>query len=578
MAIPGSTTEPVRAAGRPQRLRLGDILVAQKVISQEQLKLALDEQKRSGRRLGRVLVDMGFTAELNIAQALARQLNVGFVDLKHHNFKANVALKLPESSARRFRALALEERGAKMLVGMADPTDLFAFDELSRILKKDIEPVVVAESEVAVALDRVYRRTEEISGLAKELHQDLGENLVDFGALDAALGAEDAPVVKLLQSLFQDATQVGASDIHIEPQEDKLRIRIRVDGHLQAQTETEPRVAAALALRLKLMAGLDISEKRHPQDGRFNVLVRSQPVDVRISTMPTHYGESVVMRLLNRQSGLLGLELLGMPAPMLQRFREIIHRVSGMVVVTGPTGSGKTTTLYAALNELNSTALKIITVEDPIEYRVAGLNQVQVNEKIDLTFSSVLRSALRQDPDVMLIGEMRDTETAQIAMRAAITGHMVLSTLHVREAASAPVRLLDMGVPRYMVATSLQAVIAQRLIRRICESCAEDYSPTPQERRFVEAGWSGTGKSGYRKGKGCTHCAGSGYRGRIGVYEMLEMTPRLVEATAKEDVSAFARIAEEEMAGHSFAHHAAELAAGGRTSLNEVMRISQSEE
>ena len=578
MAIPGSTTEPVRAAGRPQRLRLGDILVAQKVISQEQLKLALDEQKRSGRRLGRALVDMGFTAELNIAQALARQLNVGFVDLKHHNFKANVALKLPESSARRFRALALEERGAKMLVGMADPTDLFAFDELSRILKKDIEPVVVAESEVAVALDRVYRRTEEISGLAKELHQDLGENLVDFGALDAALGAEDAPVVKLLQSLFQDATQVGASDIHIEPQEDRLRIRIRVDGHLQAQTETEPRVAAALALRLKLMAGLDISEKRHPQDGRFNVLVRQQPVDVRISTMPTHYGESVVMRLLNRQSGLLGLELLGMPAPMLQRFREIIHRVSGMVVVTGPTGSGKTTTLYAALNELNSTALKIITVEDPIEYRVAGLNQVQVNEKIDLTFSSVLRSALRQDPDVMLIGEMRDTETAQIAMRAAITGHMVLSTLHVREAASAPVRLLDMGVPRYMVATSLQAVIAQRLIRRICESCAEDYSPTPQERRFVEAGWSGTGKSGYRKGKGCTHCAGSGYRGRIGVYEMLEMTPRLVEATAKEDVSAFARIAEEEMAGHSFAHHAAELAASGRTTLNEVMRISQSEE
>jgi len=578
MAIPGSTSEPVRAAGRPQRLRLGDILVAQKVISPEQLKLALDEQKRSGRRLGRVLVDMGFTAELNIAQALARQLNVGFVDLKHHNFKANVALKLPESSARRFRALALEERGAKMLVGMADPTDLFAFDELSRILKKDIEPVVVAESEIALALDRVYRRTEEISGLAKELQQDLGENLVDFGAVDATLGAEDAPVVKLLQSLFQDATQVGASDIHIEPQEDRLRIRIRVDGHLQAQTETEPRVAAALALRLKLMAGLDISEKRHPQDGRFNVLVRQQPVDVRISTMPTHYGESVVMRLLNRQSGLLGLELLGMPAPMLQRFREIIHRVSGMVVVTGPTGSGKTTTLYAALNELNSTALKIITVEDPIEYRVAGLNQVQVNEKIDLTFSSVLRSALRQDPDVMLIGEMRDTETAQIAMRAAITGHMVLSTLHVREAASAPVRLLDMGVPRYMVATSLQAVIAQRLIRRICESCAEDYSPTPQERRFVEAGWSGTGNSGYRKGKGCTHCGGSGYRGRVGVYEMLEMTPRLVEATAKEDVSAFARIAEEEMAGHSFAHHAAELAAGGRTSLNEVMRISQSEE
>src|SRR6266478_5480405 len=292
MAIPGSTSEPVRAAGRPQRLRLGDILVAQKVISPEQLKLALDEQKRSGHRLGRALIDLGFTAELNIAQALAR------------------------------------------------------------LLKKDIEPVVVAESEVSLALDRVYRRTEEISGLVKELQQDLGENLVDFGALGATLGAEDAPVVKLLQSLFQDATQVGASDIHIEPQEDKLRIRFRIDGQLQAQAETELRVAAALALRLKLMAALDISEKRHPQDGRFNVLVRQQPVDVRISTMPTNYGESVVMRLLNRQSGVLGLESLGMPDRILGRFREIVHRVSGMVVVTGPTGSGKTTTLYSALNEL----------------------------------------------------------------------------------------------------------------------------------------------------------------------------------------------------------------------------------
>ena len=575
MATPGSTAGPVRAAGRPQRLRLGDILVAQKAVSPEQLKLALDEQKRSGRRLGRVLVEMAFVAEEEIARALSRQLNLAFVDLKQHHFDPGVVLKLPEVAARRFRAVALEERGAKMLVGMADPTDLFAFDELTRILKKDVEPVVVTESEVTHALDRVYRRTEEISGLAKELQQDLG---VDFGALDAALGAEDAPVVKLLQSLFQDASQVGASDIHIEPQEDRLRIRFRIDGHLQAQTETDLRVAGAVALRLKLMAGLDISEKRHPQDGRFNVLVRQQPVDVRISTMPTHYGESVVMRLLSRQSGVLGLESLGMPDLILGRFREILHRVSGMVVVTGPTGSGKTTTLYAALSELNTPALKVITVEDPIEYRLAGLNQIQVNDKIDLTFATVLRSALRQDPDVMLIGEMRDTETAQIAMRAAITGHMVLSTLHVREAASAPMRLLDMGVPRYMVATALQAVIAQRLIRLICKSCGEDHSPTPQERRFVEAGWGGSGQGGYRKGKGCTHCNGSGYRGRTGVYEMLEMTPRLVEAAAKEDVGAFVRIAEEEMAGHRFVHHAAELAANGRTTLHEVMRISHSEE
>jgi MSHA biogenesis protein MshE len=460
---------------------------------------------------------------------------------------------------------------------MADPTDLFAYDELTRILKRDVEAAVVAESEVLQALDQVYRRTEEISGHARDLEQDLGGNLVDFGALGAGLGAEDAPVVKLLQSLFEDATQVGASDIHIEPQESRLQIRFRIDGQLQPQAETDLRVAGALALRLKLMSGLDISEKRLPQDGRFNVLVRSLPVDVRISTMPTQYGESLAMRLLNRQSGLLSLESLGMPAPMLERFGAIFNRVSGMVLVTGPTGSGKTTTLYAALNALNTPTRKIITVEDPVEYRVRGLNQVQVNEKIGLTFAAVLRSVLRQDPNVILIGEMRDAETAQIGLRAALTGHMVFSTLHVRDAASAPVRLLDMEVPRYMVATSLQAVIAQRLVRLICEGCAEDHVPTPQEAKFIEAELLSQDRA-FKRGRGCAHCNGSGFRGRIGVYEMLEMTPRLVEAIAKDDVPGFVRAAEEEMSGKTFVHHAAALAAAGRTTLNEVMRISQSEE
>jgi MSHA biogenesis protein MshE len=566
-----------RTAGRPQRVKLGEVLLSQKAVSQEQLRLALEEQKRSGRKLGRVLVDLGFVTEERIAQALARQLNLAFVNLKHFNFNRTVVLKLPESAARRFRAIALEERGSGVLVGMADPTDLFAYDELTRILKKDVEAAVVAESEVLQALDQVYRRTEEITGHAKELEQDLGGNLVDFGALGAGLGAEDAPVVKLLQSLFEDATQVGASDIHIEPQENRLQIRFRIDGQLQPQAETDLRVASALALRLKLMSGLDISEKRHPQDGRFNVLVRAAPVDVRISTMPTQYGESLVMRLLHRHSGLLTLEHLGMPAGMLERFSAIFNRVSGMVLVTGPTGSGKTTTLYAALNALNTPARKIITVEDPVEYRVRGVNQVQVNEKIGLTFATVLRSVLRQDPNVILIGEMRDTETAQIGLRAAITGHMVFSTLHVRDAASAPVRLLDMQVPRYMVATSLQAVIAQRLVRLICESCVEAHAPTPQEAKFIETEFASE-THGFKRGRGCAHCNGSGFRGRMGVYEMLEMTPRLVEAIAKDDVPGFVRAAQEEMAGQSFVRHAAALAAAGRTTLNEVMRISQSEE
>ncbi|HSA91147.1 MAG TPA: GspE/PulE family protein [Burkholderiales bacterium] len=566
-----------RAAGRPQRIRLGEVLVSQKALSQEQLKLALEEQKRSGRRLGRVLVDLGFVGEEHVAQALARQLNLPFVDLKHFNFNRAVVLKLPEAAARRFRALALEERGAALVVGMADPTDLFAYDELTRILKRGVEAAVVAESAVLQALDQVYRRTEEISGHARELEQDLGGNLVDFGALGAGLGAEDAPVVKLLQSLFEDATQVGASDIHIEPQEAKLQMRFRIDGQLQAQNEADLRIASALALRLKLMSGLDISEKRHPQDGRFNVLVRSLPVDVRISTMPTQYGESLALRLLNRQSSLLSLESLGMPAPMLERFGAIFNRVSGMVLVTGPTGSGKTTTLYAALNALNTPTRKIITVEDPVEYRVRGLNQVQVNERIGLTFAAVLRSVLRQDPNVILIGEMRDAETAQIGLRAALTGHMVFSTLHVRDAASAPVRLLDMEVPRYMVATSLQAVIAQRLVRLICEGCVEDHVATPQEAKFIEVELNSR-NHGFRRGRGCAHCNGSGFRGRTGVYEMLEMTPRLVEAIVKDDVPGFVRAAAEEMSGKTFVHHAAALAAAGRTTLNEVMRISQSEE
>ena len=572
-----ATKGPPRAASRPQRIRLGDVLLAHKLLTPEQLRVALEEQTRRGRRLGRVLVELGFLNEAQLIQALARQLKLRHVDLTQHNFDPKIVAKLPEAAARRFRAIALEERGAALLVGMSDPTDLFAFDELTRILKRDVEIAVVAEGQLLQALDRQYRRTEEISGIAKELEQDLGENVVDFGALGASLGADDAPVVRLLQSLFEDAIQVGASDIHIEPQEDRLRIRFRIDGELQPQTETEQRVAAALALRLKLMAGLDISEKRLPQDGRFNVLVRQKPVDVRMSSMPTQHGESVVMRLLNRESGLLGLEHLGMPGTMLERFRAIVGRVSGMVLVTGPTGSGKTTTLYAALNELNTPERKIITVEDPVEYRVRGLNQVQVNEKIELSFATVLRSTLRQDPDVILVGEVRDTETAQIGLRAAITGHMVLSTLHVREAASVPVRLLDMGVPRYMVATALQAVIAQRLVRLICERCAEDHAPSAQESRFLElARRDASGQ--FKRGRGCNHCNGSGYRGRAGVYEMLEMTPRLTEAVAKEDVTGFLRAAGEEMAGRSFVHHAVALAAGGRTTLLEAMRISQAEE
>src|SRR6266702_2292769 len=441
---------------RPERVRLGDLLMQQK------LKAALEDQGRSGRKLGRVLIESGYLSEDQIGEALARQLGVPFINLKYYNFNTAVTRKLPEAQARRFRALLLEEQDDMVLVAMVDPTDLFAFDEISRLTRKEVNIAVVSETMLLQTIDRIYRRTDQISSLAKELGEDLGD-VVDFGTL--TLGAEDAPVVKLLQTMFEDAVQARASDIHIEPHEQGLHIRFRIDGLLQPQTETGAKISAAVAQRLKLMSGLDISERRLPQDGRFNVKVRDQHVDVRISSMPTQHGEAIVMRLLHRAGGVHQLADLGMSPETLQRFSSAVHRYTGMVLVTGPTGSGKTTTLYAALNELNKPDCKIITVEDPVEYRLDGVNQVQVNEKIELTFSRVLRSALRQDPDVILIGEMRDVETAQIGLRAAITGHMVLSTLHTRDAASAPLRLADMGVPRYMVAYSLQAVVAQRLLR-----------------------------------------------------------------------------------------------------------------
>jgi MSHA biogenesis protein MshE len=565
--------------GRPEKFRLGEILVQQKLLTEEQLKLALEEQKKSGRRLGRVVIEKGFATEGQISEALARQLNLPYVNLKFYNVKREVALKLPESAARRYRALVLEDTGTSCKVGMADPTDLTAYDEIARILKRDIDVVVVMGSEVIRTIDQTYRRTEQITGLAQELQAELGDAaVVDFGALALTPGLEEAPVVKLLQTVFEDAMQARASDIHIEPQERRLNIRFRIDGVLHLQTEADIKIASAVALRLKLMSGLDISEKRLPQDGRFSVKVRNAQIDVRISTMPTQHGESVVMRLLSPATGVLGLDNLGIPPDMLATLRAVMKRSSGMVLVTGPTGSGKTTTLYAALSELNTTERKILTVEDPVEYRLAGINQVQVNDKIDLSFDRVLRSGLRQDPDIILVGEMRDRATVETGMRAAITGHLVFSTLHTNDAASTPVRLLDMGAPRYMVALSLQLVIAQRLVRLICESCATQYQPLPSEQEWLRLELGDADHHRYKRGAGCSHCNGTGFMGRTGVYEMLEMTEPVVEAANQEDVRRFVHVAREQMSGRTLARHAAQTAAAGKTTVQEAMRVANQSE
>ena len=560
---------------RPEKVRLGEILVQQKLLSEDQLGLALQDQKRTGRKLGRVFVESGYVTEEQISGALAKQLDIPYINLKFYNTNPDIVRLLPETQARRFRALALEDRRGSLLVGLADPTDLFAYDEISRLVKRSIELAVVNETEVLAAIDRIYRRTDEITDFARELEQDVGDAFVDFGALASNPGLEEAPIVKLLQSVFDDATQVRASDIHIEPQETRLHIRFRIDGVLHLQTEADIKIATPLALRLKLMSDLDISEKRLPQDGRFAVKVKQQRIDVRISTMPTQYGESVVMRLLNQGGTTLRLDAIGMPMPLVERLREIVSRPNGLVLVTGPTGSGKTTTLYSALAELNSTEKKLITVEDPVEYRLAGINQVQVNDKIDLTFARVLRSALRQDPDIVLVGEMRDQETAQIGLRAAMTGHLVLSTLHTNDAASTPLRLMDMGVPRYMVGSALQAVLAQRLVRKICESCSAPYELLPAERQFLKSELGDRVDTiSYFHGKGCSHCNGMGYRGRTGVYELLEMTRDVVDAANNPDPAHFLRAAHAEMKGETLRRHAVALVVQGRSTVSEAMRIS----
>ncbi len=558
--------------GRPEKQRLGDVLVQQRLISLEQLQQTLELQRKTVKKVGRLLIESGIITEELLANGLARQLHIPFVNLKTFPFRADVVRLLPESAARRFRALVLEDKGETLLVAMSDPLDLFAFDELTRILKRPITIAAAPESQLGPAFDRLYRRTEEISGLARALEKDIGE-AVDFGELTASVGIEGAPVVRLLQSLFEDAIQVGASDVHIEPQENELQIRVRVDGVLQTQTMADKRIAGALVQRLKLMAGLDISEKRLPQDGRFSVRVKDHTVDVRMATLPTHYGESAVMRLLTQSAGMRRLDAIGMPATMLKRFREVLARSAGLVLVTGPTGSGKTTTLYAALAEINVAELKVVTVEDPIEYRLPGITQVQVNDKIELSFSRVLRGTLRQDPDVILVGEMRDAETAEIGLRAAITGHLVLSTLHTRDAISTPFRLLDMGVPPFMVATSLQAVIAQRLVRLNCTECLEPQTPTAQEQAWLTSMLAPGQTVVPQRGRGCSACNGAGYSGRHGLYELLEMDAALTQAASRADPAEFMRLARERMKGQTLSHHVLELVSQGRTSLAEALRI-----
>ena len=561
-----------KPAGPRQRLRLGELLVLQGVVTPAQLEGALAERKRSGRRLGRILVEDGIATEEAIARALAVQLQIPYMELSLQAVAPAVSRLLTEAQSRRLRAIPIDEAGSAIRIGMADPLDYQSYDEIQRLLGRHLDLVVVTESRLDATLDKLHSRSDEISGLARELEQEIQVDSVGAEAATKAASLDDAPVAKLLQSLFDDAVRSRASDIHVEPQERKLQIRFRIDGVLVLHTEAESRIAPAVVQRLKLSAGLDIAERRLPQDGRFVVRVRGHALDLRMSTMPTQYGESVVLRLLPHDSGLLELDRLGMPAPILAKVREFIKLAHGMLLVTGPTGSGKTTTLYGALAQMNSPDSKIVTVEDPVEYRLPGITQVQVNEKIGLGFAAVLRSTLRQDPDIVLVGEMRDKDTVETGLRAAMTGHMVLSTLHTNDAASSPIRLLDMGAPRYLIATSLRLVLAQRLVRAVCTQCAHPYSPTAQELAFLQAFGGGT-DGALSKGAGCPQCKGTGYLGRLGAYELLDMTRGVIAAFNGGDIQAYLDAAYRETGTLSLANHVCELVKSGQTSVSEAMRL-----
>lgn len=560
-----------------KKVRIGELLVDNHVISEAQLQSALAEQKQTGLKLGRQLIEAGYVDEDRFLEFLSQQLDIPLVDLVHYETRPNVVELLPETYARRFRAIVLDAKNGRALIGMADPTNIFAMDEIERILKMPLDPAVVRESELLAAIDRNYRKTSEIHSIAEELHEELDSGASDFdlSQLDENVEGNEAAVVRLLKSIFEEAIQIGSSDIHIEPDETCLRIRQRIDGMLHEQVMKETRIASALVLRLKLMSGLNISERRLPQDGRFNIRVRDRSVDVRVSTLPVQWGESVVMRLLDQSEEALGLEHVGMPGRILRRFRHFIQQPHGLILVTGPTGSGKTTTLYGALSELNESTKKIISCEDPVEYRLARIQQVQVNQKIGLTFASVLRAALRQDPDVVMIGEMRDQETAEIALRSAMTGHLVFSTLHTNSAAASAARLIDMGAEGFLVATALSAVLAQRLIRQICSHCSEPHTLTSQEKMWLRAN---AGESAefldFLRPSGCPQCNGTGYKGRTGVYELLELDEPMADALRRNDTQGYIEAAARTKGFRPLAICALEYASKGITSLEEVLRIA----
>jgi type IV pilus assembly protein PilB len=522
-------------------VRLGEILLKESLITQEQLQKALEFQRANGGKLGSCLTKMGFITDDDITGVLSRQYGVPSINLKFYEIDPNVIKLIPQDTALRYQVIPLSRVGSVLTIAMTDPTNVFAMDDIKFMTGFNVEPVVASESAIGEAITRFYgggdADSEELSKMMKDLVDDeeleLAAEEAELDAASLEKAAEEAPIIKLVNLILTDSVKRGASDIHLEPYETEMRVRFRVDGVLQTVMSPPLRLKDAMTSRLKIMAKLDIAEKRLPQDGRIMIKYRAdgkkKELDFRVSTVPTLYGEKIVMRLLDKENLRLDMTKLGFEPESLKKFERNILKPYGMVLVTGPTGSGKTNTLYSSVSRLNTVDTNIMTAEDPVEFQLSGINQVQMKEQIGLNFAAALRAFLRQDPNIILVGEIRDFETAEIAVKAALTGHMVLSTLHTNDAPSTISRLMNMGIEPFLVATSVNLICAQRLVRRVCANCKEELEVP--EQALVDAGYTPeeAKKTKIYHGKGCSTCNKGGYKGRTGLYEVMEINDELRE-------------------------------------------------
>ena len=540
--------------------QLGDILLEGGLVNGEQLALAVEEQRRLGRSLGRVLVDQGVLSESQLVAALATQIGMRFVDLTDFPVDGSAVGKITDAVCRRHTALPIGYEDGKLVVAMADPANVFALDDIRSLTGLEVRPVVATRADVIAAINRYHRGDAEMDDLTNVL--DVSDEEDDLSKVKEIV--EDAPIVKFVNLLITQAIQDRASDIHIEPTERDLRVRFRIDGVLHEVMRSPKTITAGVTSRLKIMADINIAERRIPQDGRLSVTTDGKKIDLRVATLPTVWGEKIVMRVLDNSTAMLKLSDLGFSDPNYEVYSKSFVKPYGMILVTGPTGSGKSTTLYATLNIVSRPEVNVITVEDPVEYRLPGINQVQTNVKAGLTFSAALRSILRSDPDIVLLGEIRDGETAHIAVEAALTGHLVLSTLHTNDAPSAVVRLTEMGIEPFLVGSALDCVLAQRLARRLCPKCKEAYTPTKQDGMDLPTLYRPTG---------CSACAKTGYKGRLALHEVMAVTEEIEKHTVEHASSMVITKTAIEQGMITLRHDGLLKVMAGVTSVEEILRV-----